>query len=131
MSRAAGRVYIAEITTLEIVSAMARHVRGSRMSVGDFQRANLRFLRDIADRKLLVLRFGSADFIGCRNLISLVGVTERKNLRAQDAMVASTARRLAFEQGKKVKLLTSDWTLAAIIRDLPIFHGSVESEYLP
>jgi hypothetical protein len=59
-----------------------------------------------------------------------VGAGLKRSIESADSIVAYSARRLAIEKGTKVRLLTSDKTLASIIRDVDIFKPFVESEYL-
>ncbi len=130
MSRAHGRVYIAEITILEIVSAFGHEVRGGRMSAAQFAKLDRQFLKDIAVGRLSVARLLSSDLVGCRQLLALVGVAESRALESQDAMVAYTARRLALESAMPTRVLTSDRRLARIIQEVTAFSGLVTSEYL-
>jgi predicted nucleic acid-binding protein len=128
ISRARGDAYVAEITTIEIVSALANLVRTRNISAAQFAKANFAFLRDLADRRITVVPLASSEFIACRDLLTFVGLT--RSLKTQDAMIAYTARRMAVERGQTVRLFTSDQRLASIVEDLPIFQGLVEAEYL-
>lgn len=130
ISHCQGRVYVAEITVLEIVSALGRTHRRGTITLGEYSQANRRFLRDVASGALVVMSLPSSEFVACRDLLQLVGIDAGRNLQTQDAMVAYTARRLALERGEVVRLLTSDRRLAAIVKELPIFKNLVISEYL-
>lgn len=123
-------MYVAEITVLEIVSALGNAYRGKRMSLTEFTDANKAFLTDVASGRLTVLPLPSAEFVGCRTLLTLVGIDAGRSLQTQDAMVAYTARRLALDQEEPVKLLTSDRRLAAIVKELDHFKKLVVAEYL-
>ncbi len=129
ISRNRGRVYVAEISVIEIVNALGSRVRGRQISVPQFWNSNHQFLKDVADRKIAVLPFPSSDFIACRHLLTLAGVDAGKNLDSQDAMVAYTARRLALERGEQVVLATSDQRLAKIVKELSLFKKLVKSVY--
>lgn len=100
------------------------------MSIAEYTRASRRFFRDIAEGKIEVRPLPSSEYIHCRDLLILVGIDARRNLESQDGIVAYTARRLAIEEKKKVKLLTSDKKLAGVIRDIDLFAGLVVAEYL-
>lgn len=130
MSRCSGRVYIAEITVLEIVSALGTALRGKRITLRSFTQGNRKFLRDIAAGRLIVVPLPGSELVACRELLMLVGIDAARSLKTQDAMVAYTVRRLALELGEAVRFLTSDRRLAQIINDLPIFEKLVISEYL-
>lgn len=130
MSRARGRVYIAEITILEIVSALGHEVRGGRMSAAQFAKLDRQFLKDLALGRIRVARLPSSELVGCRQLLALVGVAESRALESQDSMVAYTARRLALETAVPTRVLTSDRRLARIIQEVAAFSGLVTSEYL-
>jgi hypothetical protein len=121
---------VAEITVIEIVSALASMVRDHRIAAPQFAKANFMFLRDVAERRIVVVPFPSSEFVACRDLLTIVGLHAGRSLKTQDAMVAYTARRMAIEQNEEVRLFTSDQRLANVVRDLPVFKGLVTSEYL-
>lgn len=100
------------------------------MTKSDYASASREFFQDIADGRLEVRRFPSSEYVGCRDLLTLVGVDANRNLETQDAIVAHTARLLALEKREKVRLLTSDQKLARVVRDIPVFRRVVASEYL-
>jgi hypothetical protein len=130
LGRLHGQVYVAEITILELVSALGHEVRSKRMTVRQYASANRQFFRDIAEGKIEVRQFPSAEYIACRELLALVGINAGRNLKAQDGIVAYTARRLAIEKKAAVRLLTSDKKLGSVVNDLALFRGLVVSEYL-
>jgi predicted nucleic acid-binding protein len=130
LTRLKGQVYIAEISILELASALGHQVRGGRMSRAVYTKATHRFFQDIAEGKLEVRPFPSSQYIPCRDLLTLVGIDAKRNLESQDGIVAYTARRLAIERRAKVKLLTSDKKLAGVIRDIDVFSNLVVAEYL-
>jgi predicted nucleic acid-binding protein len=130
ISRARGDAYVAEITVIEIVSALANLVREHRIAAPQFAKANFMFLRDVAERRIVVVPFPTSEFVACRDLLTFVGLHAARSLKTQDAMVAYTARRMAIEENQVVRLFTSDQRLAAVVRDLPVFKGLVKAEYL-
>jgi predicted nucleic acid-binding protein len=130
LSRAAGRVFIAEITMLELGSALAARVRDNQMSAREFQRADLRFLKDIGSGRIKVVEMSKTDLLRCRELLVLVGFVEAKPLKTQDAMVAYAARLLALETGLCTHVLTSDKKLDRVLSQATLFSGLVTSEYL-
>lgn len=130
IGRLKGEVFIAEISILEIVSALGSCVRDGRISIAEYEHADGRFFEDLADDRLLVRAFAGRNYFHCRQLLTLVGIHERRALKTQDCMIAYTARELAIEKKKPVKLLTSDKRLASAISAASIFAGIVISEFL-
>ncbi len=115
---------------LEMVSALGKAVREGKITVKQFYKANAEFLQDVGAGKLEVMHFPSSEFIGCRDLLTLVGMKWNRGLRTQDGMIAYTARRLAFERSQPVVLLTCDLKLSKIVNDLALFQKRVISKYL-
>ena len=74
--------------------------------------------------------FPASEYLQCRHLLALVGIDAGKNLRAQDGIIAFTARQLAIVKRTRVKLLTSDKKLANVVRGVSVFKGLVRVEYL-
>jgi predicted nucleic acid-binding protein len=130
IGRCKGRVFVAEITVLEIVNALASETRGGRLTVRQFWDSNMSFLADVGGGRLEVVRLPSSEYIACRDLLTLVGINSKRNLQTQDAMVAYTARRLALQKQTLIKVLTGDRKLARIINELPLFQKLVSAEYL-
>lgn len=110
-----GEVFIAEISILELVSALGSCVRDGRITVPQYEHADSRFFEDLAEDKLLVRAFPARNYIHCRQLLTLVGIHERRALKTQDSMIAYTARELGIERKRPVKLLTSDKRMASAI----------------
>jgi predicted nucleic acid-binding protein len=130
LSRAKGRIYVAEITLLEVASALASMVRDKKITAAQFAAADRRFWRDVADGKLIVVSLPSSELIACRELLILVGITAGRNIRTQDAMVAYTARRVALEKRQVVTLLTCDKKLANVVKTTAAFARLVKARYL-
>lgn len=130
ISRAKGQAYVAEITVVEIVSALASLVRERRASAPQFAKANFWFLRDVADRRITVVPLPSSELIACRDLLTIVGLRAGRSLKTQDAMVAYTARQMALQTGEAVRLYTSDQRLASVVREVGVFKGLVHGVYL-
>jgi predicted nucleic acid-binding protein len=131
MSRCLGRVYIAEITVLEITNALGSMVRDHKLTVREFVEANRLFLRDVAAGRVIVVPFRNPDYVACRHLLTLVGIDSLKRLTSFDAMVAYSARNLAFEHEQVVTLFTSDKGLANVASQHSAFANLVEVIFLP
>jgi hypothetical protein len=130
VNRASEPAYIAEITFLEIVSPLGSEVRANRMTVREYDRANVQFLKDIAEGKLRIYPLPASEYVSCRYLLTSIGIDRRRSLTAQDGIVAYTALRLARENKTRVRLLTSDKGLAGVVKDIDLFSRLVKSEYL-
>jgi hypothetical protein len=123
-------VYIAEVSVLELMSALAADYRDNKISLAMLNAADKAFWRDVASGRIVVRPFRASDFVSCRALLVLAGVEKRRSLRTQDAMIAHTARELAIEKKERVKLLTCDWRLARVIPRLQVFNRLVRAEYM-
>jgi predicted nucleic acid-binding protein len=130
ISRLAGSVYIAEISVLELISALASDYRDNKITLAELNDADKHFWRDIAVGRVLVRSFRAGDYVACRALLVAVGVERRRGLRTQDAIVAYTARELAIEKRERVKLLTCDWKLSRAIPKFRLFDRLVKAEYM-
>lgn len=130
VSRLKGKVFVAEISVLEIVRALGAEYRARRISLHQYQAADLRFLRDIAEGFIEVRPLPTTEFLACRNLLWLVGIRRGRKLTSQDGIIAYSARQLAIEKQGRVKLLTSDRGLASVVRDVDVFSQLVEAEFL-
>jgi hypothetical protein len=130
IGRSNGNVCIAEISVLELVSALGHEVRGHRMSIPGYSRANLRFLDDVARGSIEVCTLPSSEYVSCRHLLQLVGIKAGRELTSQDGIVAYTAARVARQRRAPVKVLTSDRKLAKVIREVDVLSRLLTSEYL-
>jgi hypothetical protein len=125
-----GQVYIAEISVLEIVSALGGEFRGRRISLKQYKLADERFIEDLAVGRIIVRPFPPSEYLPCRHLLAYVGIDAGRNLSSQDGIIAYTARQLAIEKKTLVRLLTADTKLANVIKDLDVFSQLVKAEYL-
>ncbi len=130
LSRCQGRVFVAEISLLELVSVLGDELHQNRLTLKQFAKLDLLLLDDIAEGRLEVRTLPSSETIGVRHLLTLVKIWNRRGLRSQDGIIAYTARRLATEQKHPVLLLTGDKKLSKVINDLDVFSGLVAAEYL-
>lgn len=130
LARLKGQVFVAEISVLEIVSALGSEYRDRRISARQYETADRIFFRDIADGLIEVKSLPASEFLACRSLLALVGIQQGRKLTSQDGIVAYTARQLAIEKKAKVKLLTSDRKFANVLRDVDVFKRLVLPEYL-
>jgi PIN domain-containing protein len=123
-------IVIAEISVLELMSALGAVYRDQRITLAELRSADRMFLGDLASGRLRVYPLPSAQYMNCRQLLAYAGVDRRRHLKAQDGIIAFTARELAIERQQKVRLLTGDKRLAAVVQDLDVFRNLVEVELL-
>jgi len=127
-----GRVekFIAEVTILEIASALARRCRAQRWDERAYDALDLGFWRDIADRRLRVREVTQQDTVRARHLIRFAGVVRRRDIGSTDALIATCCLDLALERGERVAFYTSDWTLYTILRDIGAFRSALALRFL-
>lgn len=130
ISRHKNAVFVAEISMLEIVSALGDDLRGGRITPQQYYLADEAFLEDIAGGRIQVRPFLASQYVQSRYILAHVGIDAKRNLGSQDAIVACTARELAIEKRTAVKLLTCDRRFANVVNDIKLFHGLVRAEYL-
>src|SRR5258706_4537155 len=122
--------FVAEWTVLEIASAFANRCRAGNFQIDVFDRWELKFYPDIADRRLNVRPVSQRNVLKARQLIRFAGVLNRRNLASGDALIASTCLELALERRKTVTFYTSDWTLYTIVRDIDVFKFALRMVYV-
>lgn len=129
-TRHVGRCYVAEVTTLEIVSALADEVRIGKITLQDFRKANDAFIEDLATGRIEVREFLPRDYIKCRSLLAAIGASRGRHIRSHDAMIAFVARELALQLGSAVSLVTCDRKFAKTVASDAAFEGLVDVRLL-
>lgn len=122
LTRNSGDVFIAEITMLEMVSALSSELREGKIQKADYTAALDAFQDDVADGRIRVRPFGIQDGLASRALLHHVGVELGRHLKTQDAMVASTARELALQLQSRVRFYTCDQKLAKTLKAIDVFR---------
>lgn len=102
------KVYIADLTVLEFASSIAMECRKHNWDSKRFDQINNKFFQDVANRRLIVRDIARRDLLRAYDLIRLVGVHKRRNLKSSDALIATCCLELAYELKSKIQFCTSD-----------------------
>jgi len=117
--------FIAEITVLEMASALARRCRKQNWPESRYDVLDMRFLRDIADHRLRVRRITRRDILRARHLIRFAGMLRRRNISSADALIATCCLALALERKERVAFYTSDKSLYSILQEIDAFRSAL------
>jgi hypothetical protein len=121
-----GEVFIADITIVEMASALAKICRANNQSARTYEAMDAAFLKDIATGKLNIREVTQRDMQRARHLLRYAGAVRRRNLGSADALVAITCLELAFERKVPIVFYTEDWTLYSTIREINSFRSVME-----
>src|SRR5882672_5798668 len=66
--------YIADLSILEISSALAKHCRTNALLLQDYERLDQRFWRDVCEGRILIRETGKREYVRARNLLRYAGV---------------------------------------------------------
>ena len=113
--------FIADVTVLEIASALGRRCRQGNFRYQRYDQADDRFWKDIEEGNLIVRETTQRDVMRARNLLRYAGVLKRRNLGSADALVAVSCLELALERGETIIFYTSDWTQYDILKHIDAF----------
>ena len=130
ISSARNEVYIADLSILEIASAIAKHCRTERLSVARYERIDRAFWQDIRQGKVLVRKTTQRDYLRARHLIRYAGVEKKKHIGSSDALIAASCLAFALESNSSVKFCLEDWTLFHIIRDISAFSRVLDFRFI-
>jgi predicted nucleic acid-binding protein len=125
ISTGSNECFIADITVLEIASALGNRCRQGNLRYQRYDQANDRFWEDIAEGRLIVRDTSQRDVMRARNLLRYAGVLKRRRLQSADALVAVTCLELALERGEAIIFYTSDWTLYDILSQIDAFNAAL------
>jgi hypothetical protein len=123
------RCFVSEMTVLEISSALGRICRREQLALTDFARMDREFWSDVHKKRLLIRPVEKAALLRARNLLRRAAESQRR-LTSADAIVASSAMELAFEENEKVTLCLEDWNLYDVIRGIPAYKAPLRFKYL-
>lgn len=130
VSNGKNRCYIADLTILEMPSALGGHCRAQNRSTREYDLMDHRFLSDIADGRLVVRPTNQISIVRARNLLRFAGIVKRRNLGSADALIASCCLDLAHELRKRVLFYTADWTLYSTLREVDAFRSAMTLQYI-
>jgi hypothetical protein len=122
-------VFIAEITMVEIVSALAGACRAKKITAAKFYRLHSAFWADVASGKITYCPLGREDMYRATHLLTHAGVIKKRGLKSSDALVAHSCRQLALEKGSRPTFYTSDWTLYHTLYELDVFRSAMKLRF--
>lgn len=126
ISTSGNECFIADVTVLEISSALANRCRQGQLRYERYDQADDRFWGDIATGRLDIRDTTQRDVIRARNLLRYAGVLKRRRLKSVDALIAVTCLELALERRERIIFYTSDWTLYDILRQIEAFSAALK-----
>ncbi len=124
------RIFICEITVVEIASALAANCREKGLPDEEYTRMQSEFFRDIANDRISIRALDSSDLFRAMHLIALGGVINRRGLRSSDAIVAVSCRQLAFETRERVTFYTKDWKLYRTLYEINAYRSTMKLRFL-
>src|SRR5947208_2463400 len=116
-------IFVAEISTVEIVSAFASICRDQKLPASDFEQMNAAFFDDLATERIRVRPITRFDMLHARHLLTLAGMVNRRKLGSSDALVAVSCRELAFETNERIMFYTKDWTLYSTLYQISAYRA--------
>lgn len=122
--------FIADVTVLEIASALARRCRAQNWDKRRYDALDMRFWEDVADGRVRVRDVTQQDTMRARHLIRFAGVVRRRNIGSVDALIATCCLDLALERRERIAFYTGDWTLYAILREIDAFRSALALRFL-
>ena len=122
--------YIAELSILEISSALARHCRKNALSPEEYARLDQRFWRDVFEKRLLVYTAAKRVYLRARDLLRYAGVDKRRNISSADALVAASCLEFALQEKQDVTFCLEDWGLFSVIRDISAYSKVLRFHYI-
>jgi predicted nucleic acid-binding protein len=125
ISTGSNECFIADITILEIASALGGKCREGNLRYQRYDQADDRFWKDVAEGKLVVRSTSQYEVIRARNLLRFAGVLKRRNLGSADALIAVSCLELALERGDRIVFYTSDWTQYDVLRQIDAFNSAL------
>jgi hypothetical protein len=111
-------------------SALAQVYRREDLKIADFHRMRALFEDDIANGLLLVRTVTQADLINARDLLEDAAVSNDRNLRGADAIIASASRQLAYDLKRRVIFYTRDWKQYTSVLSIHSYRSALKLRYL-
>jgi hypothetical protein len=125
ISTGSNECFIADITILEIASALGGKCREGNLRYQRYDQADGRFWKDIAEGNLVVRNTSQREVMRARNLLRFAGVLRRRNLGSADALIAVSCLELALERKEEIIFYTSDWTQYDVLRQIDAFNAAL------
>lgn len=122
--------YIADLTVLEICSALGGACRAEKKGVREYDTMDHRFLTDIANGMIKVRSTNKLNVIRARSLLRYGGVVRGRNLGSGDALIASCCLDLAHDKKERIIFNTADWNLYSILREIDAFTAAMTLQFI-
>jgi predicted nucleic acid-binding protein len=124
------RCYIADLSILELSSALARHCRKIKMSATHYQRLDHAFWRDVNVGLLTIRDTRQREYLRARDLLRYAGVQKSRNIKSADALIAASCLEFALENEERVTFCVEDWTLYDVIRNVSAYRKVLRFHFI-
>jgi hypothetical protein len=115
--------FIAELSILEISSALARHCRKNGLTPREYQKRDQAFWKDIHEKRIHVYPVGKREYVRARDLLRYAGVDKARNIKSADALIATSCHEFALNASDRVTFCLEDWKLFDVLRDLSSYKS--------
>jgi len=122
--------YIADLTILEMPSALGGYCRKESLNLATYDLMDLRFLEDVATKRFIVRPTNKLNVLRARNLLRLGGMIHQRSMGSGDALIATCSIDLAQELKQRIQFFTADWTLYTVLRQIDAFTAAMTLHYL-
>jgi hypothetical protein len=122
--------YIADLSILEISSALALHCRRRKLSLRQYSRLDQAFWRDVSVGRVLIRSIGQREYLRARDLLRYAGVQKGKQIKSADALIAASCLEFALENGDRVTFCLEDWHLYYVIREVSAYKNVLRFHYI-
>jgi predicted nucleic acid-binding protein len=113
--------YIADLSVLEISSALALHCRRNSLPLRRYIHLDQAFWRDISNGRLVIRDTGQRDYLRARDLLRYAGVERKRHIKSADALIAASCLEFALGQSDPVTFCLEDWPLFHVLRDVSAY----------
>lgn len=124
------RCFIADLSILEISSALALHCRKNSLSLRDYKRLDEAFWRDVHDGRLIVRDTGRRQYRRARDLLRYAGVEKRMRIKSADALIAASCLEFALSGGQSVTFCLEDWSLFRVLREVSVYKKNLRFHFV-
>jgi len=130
ISDSRNQCYIAELSILEISSALALHCRKNSLSLEHYAKLDQRFWKDVFNRRVLIYPVAKREYLRARDLLRYAGVDKKRNISSADALIAASCLEFALQSKQSVAFCLEDWGLFSVIRDISAYSKVLRFHYI-
>lgn len=123
-------VFIAEISMVEVPSALAAICKDRGFRVAQFEKMHASFLDDVAAGQIKVCPMSRSDMVRATHLIVLCRFVNKTSLKSSDALVAVACRELALSSRARLTFYTQDWKLYRSLYESKAFRAALKLRFL-